>query len=137
MSDVKFDESELVARLEQLKNNGRSMTEISGQVAQMLLVAVEDQFDSKGKGKWPGLSPSTIKRHPRRAGGKLLQDTGELVGSLRPRHDQEVAEVVTSNPYAGYHVEGTKHMPARDFTDLDFDQLSAQIGEMLLLELTK
>lgn len=136
MADVEFDDKELKQRLESLKSKGKNIGQLAGEVAQMLLVAVEDEFESQGKGEWAPLNPATTARHPRRSGGKILQDTGELVGSFKPNSGSDYAEVVSGNPYGGYHVSGTKNMPARDFTDLDYDELSLQIGDLLLREIT-
>jgi len=134
--EVKFDEREFRRRLEAFQAKAKSLGELSGEISQMLLLAVEDEFDSQGGGEWEPFAASTLKRHPRRAGGKLLQDTTEMIGSIKPESDSESASVVTTNPYAGYHVEGTKYMPARDFTDIDYDELGMQIGDLLLKEIT-
>jgi phage gpG-like protein len=89
----------------------------------ILLNAVDEVFQTKGYNRWPELSPSTLARHPRRQGGKLLQDTG-LLSNIQTRSGALWAEAESPAAYGIYHVTGTKHMPARDY-------LNVKEGEML------
>jgi phage gpG-like protein len=64
----------------------------------------------------------------------ILQDTGNLAGSIMPYADQAVAEAFTNVPYAGFHVSDAprKRLPKRDFTDIDFEAAQAEAVDLIL-----
>lgn len=68
---------------------------------------------------WKPLSPNTIKRHPRREGGKPLNDTGRLKRSVTSQVVKKVSarklEYGTNLVYAGVHNFGYKQIPKREF----------------------
>lgn len=93
--------------------------------------AVDDVIQSEGFGEWMPLSQATIRINPKRKGGKLLQDTGQL-GNMQPSFGADYAEVTSPAPYAGYHIEGTRWMPARDWTAVDMDTVLEEFTMMVL-----
>lgn len=110
-----------------------------------IVSAIDDLIDSGGRGRWPGLSPTTIKLHPRRAGGKLLQDTGQLA-AIQTDTGPDWARIMSPAPYAGFHLEpGTDqdniyhafaphHMPARDFLAIDLPAVLEETAALLVQE---
>lgn len=66
----------------------------------------------------------------------ILQDTGNLAGSIMPYADGEVAEAFTNVPYAGYHISDAprKRIPKRDFTDIDFEAAQAEAVDVILAQ---
>lgn len=64
----------------------------------------------------------------------ILQDTGNLAGSIMPYADQQVAEAFTNVPYGGFHVSDAprKKLPKRDFTDIDFEAAQAEAVDVIL-----
>jgi phage gpG-like protein len=101
---------------------------IEGIVGEAVLTAMDDLVDSNGDGSWPDFSPVTLKVHPRRVGGELLRDTGQLV-AFQVLTLPGQAIVKSPAPYAEYHQTGTKKtrgmvysdegIPKRDFTAID------------------
>lgn len=108
-------------------------------LAEGLITAVDDLIQNEGNGQWPDLAPSTLRRHPRRRGGSLLQDTGQLAniqqaaGSPGP----DWVEVASPAPYAIYHVsQGTRRViPLRDFLDIDFATVLDDIAVDVMKEI--
>jgi phage gpG-like protein len=131
----------------------RAMTELAPAIAESMAALVLEEFETEGHGKWPGFAwqrtgvfgpaqkPSTKGKSGRRWRGnpKLLQDTGNLIGSITPAWDALVAEVYTNVPYAKYHVspEPRTIMPLRDFFDFDRDAFEGDVADMLLLRLDR
>jgi phage gpG-like protein len=80
------------------------------------------------KAEWKPLSPVTIKRHPHRAGGKPLNDSGRLKQSVTSRAIKRVnkrkLQYGTNLVYAGvhnfgWHNKGRGAIPARPFLYFD------------------
>jgi hypothetical protein len=108
-------------------------------IAEGLITAIDDLIQSEGNGDWPDLLPSTLKRHPRRRGGQLLQDTG-LLAQIQQSPDSpgpDWVEVRSPAPYAIYHTsdEPRKIIPLRDFLAIDMPAVLDNIGEELLREI--
>lgn len=102
---------------------------IEGIVGEVVLTAMDDLVDSNGDGQWADFSPATFEMHPRRVGGELLRDTGQLV-AFQILTTPGRATVRSPAPYAEYHQKGTKKLrgwvssddhgiPKRDFTAID------------------
>ncbi len=66
----------------------------------------------------------------------ILQDTGNLAGSIMPYADGQVAEAFTNVPYGGFHVSDAprKRLPKRDFTDIDFEAAQAEAVDVILAQ---
>lgn len=129
---VGYDASSLIALVRELEQRGGSAGDAMRVVSELVVSAVQDVFERQGPG-WPPLAPVTIAR--RRGGGgaaKMLIDTGNLSGSITRAWNDREAEAYTDVPYAGYHVTGTSRMPARDFTEVDIDELLEESAALLL-----
>jgi hypothetical protein len=108
-------------------------------LADGLITAIDDEIQSEGQGEWPDFADSTLKRHPERKGGQLLQDTGQLAniqhmpGSPGP----DFVEVGSPAPYAIYHTspKPRKQIPLRDFLDIDMPAVLDGIADDILREI--
>lgn len=130
MADVQvtIDARELERLLERFNRqvNGR-ISSTMAIVAENLVAAVSDRFESAGDGEWPELAESTLRS--RRGGGsgaQILVDTGRLAGSIRGDSGADFAEATSDVAYAIYHVTGTSRMPRRDPFDVSDAVLNAQ-----------
>lgn len=130
-ADVTVDASELHARIEAFTKRADDLSPIMQVIAEDLVAAVSDEFESEGHGKWPPHAPSTLRR--RRGGaGKLLQDTGLLAGSIEPHFGPDFAEASTGVDYVRYHLEGGAIIPRRNPFDVPDDVYDA--AEQTLLD---
>ena len=117
MLAARVDERELLSRIDALEKRGGNLSPVMAVISEIMLGGVEDEFETEGRGQWPPLAPSTLRR--RRGGSaKILQDTGVLAGSAYARHGADFAEVGLGARYAIYHVTGTSRMPARNPFDV-------------------
>lgn len=132
---VSVDTSELVVELQELEHRGYNMTEVNQQLAQILHVMVDDKFQDQGPG-WQGFAESTLRRRRESKTPRLLQDTGDLVGSLTPFGGSDFAEVFTNKQYAKYHLQGDG-VPQRDFFDIDIEKALAQFDEIITAEIAR
>jgi hypothetical protein len=118
---VDVDELEAIIKI----IDSRSNTVPVSTIAEQMLADIDDLIQSEGGGSWEDFAPATLLRHPRRIGGKLLQDTLEL-GTIQYEAGLgtfgDYIEVFSPAPYAKYHRTGTKYMPKRDFLDIDMDK---------------
>lgn len=88
--------------------------------------SIAKRFRSGGGSRpWARLAPSTIKRHPHRAGGKPLNDTGRLRSSVTAGANKRVSgkklhyTFGSGVEYAAIHNFGGRHIPQREFLYLD------------------
>ena len=130
----KFDTSDFQRAVISLGHDAASID--MGVIANDIANAVDDLINSEGDGSWPELAPSTILRHPRRSGGMLLQDTGHLA-QMEMDSGPDWAEVRSSANYAGFHIDGTKNMPSRDWSDIDLDKLMNDAINEILEDIAK
>ena len=80
-------------------------------------------------------SAKTARYYRRMQGNpKLLQDTGNLVGSVTPYHENDLVEVFTNVPYAKYHISPAPRrvIPLRDFFAIDMAAFEADVVSMIL-----
>ena len=120
----------------QLNNIDRELVRLAGEVDQFrtplrnsatyMEGSIGKRFRSGGGSRpWKKLAPSTIERHPHRAGGKPLLDTGALRGSATTGANQRITSkrlnytFGSGVPYAGAHNFGYKHIPQRQFLYFD------------------
>ena len=132
---VEFDGSEVVKELKKLQVRGYNLADVNMQLAQILHVMVEDKFENEGPG-WQPFADSTLRRRRHSKSPKLLQDSGDMVGSLTPFGDPEYAEVFTNKAYARYHLEGDG-VPQRDFFDIDVPKALEMFDEILTSEIAR
>jgi len=76
-----------------------------------------------------GTTWQALKQPRPRGGGKPLQDTGVLMGSITAQVHGNTLQVGSATDYAHYHQFGTKHIPARPFLGVT-DDLLASIKEL-------
>ena len=103
-------------------------------IGTLLQNAIDDLIESEGHGKWPKLAPSTLKRRPRRKGGRLLQDRGFL-NKIQVETGRNWVSAGTPVTYGIYHVTGTRNMPQRDFLDIDMDQFVEDAGNLIAADI--
>lgn len=144
-ADVHFDVTELERELRKL---GQDVENIPlSIITEGLITAIDDEIQSEGQGQWPALSDVTLALHPKRIGGRLLQDLGELA-NLQATEGPDWVEVASPAPYASFHVTGTEQMnifqtyaphkmPARNFLDIDIERVLNEAAEAILLEVTE
>lgn len=134
---VRFHSPDLAKQLTKLRAQGEDLRGAVPLAAEALLAAVDDVFEKEGPG-WAPLAPATIAA--RRGGGggaKILQDTAVLINSIDAEQGADFVEVGTNVPYAKFHVTGTKNMPQRDFLEIDFEAVSTEIAEMVLMSVVR
>jgi phage virion morphogenesis protein len=126
------DESGLRDVLERLADRVSDLEPAMRRVAGHLADAVEEQFASEGRPKWPPLAPSTIRQRARKGKwpGKILQVTGRLAASITTRSGAREAAVGTAVEYGVYHQLGTRRIPARPFLRLTQQHLREIIDEL-------
>lgn len=132
---VQLDMSDMQRLLRQLEGRGKHLAPVLPAIADILVTAVEDQFDSEGQGRWPPLAASTVAgRRMGGAGHKILQDTGVLAGSVRPDHGSDWAAAATDVSYAIFHVSSAprKKIPKRDFLAVDTEDTLREVEDVLV-----
>ncbi|KLU16276.1 phage virion morphogenesis protein [Xenorhabdus griffiniae] len=111
MFRIDIDLTEFQKAMQQLTDGLGDRTPMMRQIAATMADAVEENFKQQGRPAWLGWSPAYAKK---RAGGKILQHTGRLAGSIQQFSDNDEALVGTNVIYARIHQEGgTINMPAR------------------------
>ena len=107
-----------------------TLPETMGRVAEHLVSAVSDEFDSAGRGNWPPLADSTIA-HRRGTEAQILVDTGRFAGSIEADSGPDFVEAATDVSYAVYHVsdEPRSVIPLRN----PFDIAPERVDEAYLM----
>lgn len=125
---VKLDLTGLFKFRNRLENPSPLMRNIS----QIMLDAVEENFQQQGRPRWKPLKESTKNRRKKQGlwPGKLLQARGSLAASLQAEYTQNSAIVSTNKIYAAIHQFGGKAgrnksatIPARPFLALRDDDI--------------
>jgi phage gpG-like protein len=133
---VQFDTTELTKIFDQLEERAEKIgPEVMPAMAEVLVSAVQDEFESQGDGKWPPLAESTLaKRRRDGRGAKILEDTGIFAGSITPLTGPEFAEAYTNVPYAVYHTSDAPRtkIPYRNPFQIDEEAALDQMAEMVL-----
>ena len=136
MADVKFSldaRKALKLTNDVVMRMGKNSTIMDVIAIQAWKNVIQHFRDEEGKSRpWPKwsrrLSDGTRKfytsRPTKRGGTKLLQDTGLLRTSIRPRSKEDEAHVFTKTKYAGYHQFGTRNIPKRDFLWIAQDKIN-------------
>lgn len=110
-----------IKRLQDISEELDSLEEFyRGPAVRVMKRAFADIFRGEGQTRltprWQALSPRT-RRSTRRGRRKILQDTGRLrssyVNSPNIRVSKGGLRIGSSVPYARYHEEGTRYIPAR------------------------
>ena len=127
---IDVDASELVDAIKDFERRGGNLGPTMAIVADMLVTAVQDEFETEGRGEWPAFAESTLAT---RAGGKLLQDSGIFAGSISAESGSDFAEANTGVEYAIHHVFGAPAagIPQRnpfDVEDSVFEEAAALVA---------
>ncbi|HCT6817420.1 TPA: phage virion morphogenesis protein [Morganella morganii] len=111
MYSIKINTDGFEAALDKLVRGLENREPLMRRLAGMMADAVEENFAQEGRPKWMGWSPSTARR---RRGGRILQLSGRLAGSIGSYSDNDSAVVGTNVKYARIHQEGGEiDIPAR------------------------
>ena len=107
-------------------------------VGQMLVNASDEMFETEGgagtDGPWTPLAESTLQRHPRRRGGQILQDTGATANVQIDEISEFSVTITSPTGWSGFHTDGTRYMPKRDFFAFDFGKVLDAVGDEVLQE---
>ena len=129
VAGVSVSVEEVVREIEAIDRQVRNAAPAMSTMANMLVAAVDDEIQTKGRGRWPAFAESTLKRG--RAGGMLLQNTG-LLANIQPDSGPDFAEAWSPAPYTKRHVTGTKHMPKRNPFDIELDKVLEEMAAVYL-----
>ena len=141
---INYDDADVLSILtklhERMGDLGPVMQEIAGYMHASSEQAFANQRDPVTGDPWPEFSDTTLQLRPDRAGGQLLRDSAQLVGSLMQESDGLSAYYATDKPYAAMHQFGgttsprsmipNVEIPARPFLGLD-DVAKEDILDML------
>lgn len=138
---VDVDVSELVRLLKMHERRAENLDAVNSRGAEILLLAVEDLFESEGNGEWEPLAEATLRKRRGTGGDKILQDTGVLVQSHQTDHGGDFFAVFTNDPKALPHLDGARRgnweLPQRDFHAVDLDEVQEAFADDLLQELAR
>jgi phage gpG-like protein len=95
-------------------------------VSEMLVAAVNDEFETGGQGKWARVRPDRLPlaestlRQRRGSTAQILVDTGRMAGGIHGEAGADYAEVASDTEYAVFHVSSAprSRIPLRNFFDL-------------------
>ena len=141
---INYDDADVLSMLTKLHERMGDlrpvMQEIAGYMHDSSEQAFANQRDPVTGDPWPEFSDTTLQLRPDRAGGQLLRDSAQLVGSLMQESDGLSAYYATDKPYAAMHQFGgttsprsmipNVEIPARPFLGLD-DVAKEDILDML------
>ena len=133
--NVEFDVTDVLRAVNRLGTQSKNIP--MDVLGQLLVSEADDVFQSQGAtgsdGQWEPMSPATVKRWPRRAGGMLLQATG-ATAALQVEVAGDSVTVFSPTAQAKHHISGTENMPKRDFFALRFDAVLEALGDLVLQE---
>lgn len=137
---VEADAKGLDQILEALGRKGDDLSPIMAVIAEDLVAAVSDMYDTTGHGQWPPLAESTIQARrggPGQASFKPMLDTGRLAASTSAHHGPDFAEASTNVDYVRFHLDGGPVIPKRnpfEIPDEHFDEAADAILSYILDE---
>lgn len=133
--DAKLDAAELLAWLRAIERRQRRLPDVLKTIgAEVLLPAVDDEFRTAGRGTWPPLAPSTLKR--RGGSAQPLVDTGRMRSEVAIRSGTNFVEAFSPTPYSVFHTsDGARgRLPRRNFLDVS-DETRDDAREVLEREM--
>lgn len=101
MFEIKIDDKAVMGALNRLAKSAYNMSPVMSAISTELLSQTEANFAAEGRPKWLGIKP-----RKGRAGGKILQDTGQLAASITASHDATSATIGSNKVYAAIHQFG-------------------------------
>lgn len=108
MIEIKLDAGKVSAALARLERATSNLSPVMAQIAGVMHDEVEENFAQEGRPRWLGLKPPVSSR---RAGGKILQDSGLLAASITAGSNASSAWVGTNKIYAAIHQFGGQTKP--------------------------
>lgn len=127
---VEVDMGEVDQLLKDLEERGENLSPIMSVVAEDLVAAVSDMYESTGHGTWPGLSDATLRRGGGKQAHKPMVDTGRAAASTEPHFGPDYAEATTNVDYLKFHLDGGPVIPKRnpfELPDAVFDEATETI----------
>lgn len=118
---------EALGTLRLLATKGEDLAPMLDELGQDEVARVMQRFEQSRSPD--GTAWQALKRPRPRGGGRPLQDTGVLMGSITAQAHGNILQIGTATDYAHYHQFGTQHIPARPFLGVS-DDLLASIKEL-------
>jgi phage virion morphogenesis protein len=112
--EIKVDDRQVQAMLKKLAAKASDLKPAMRAISQIMLDAVEENFEQGGRPKWTPLSPGTIAERLRKGtwpGQILVRSAGGLAASISASYDATSATVGTNKPYAAIHQFGGRTRP--------------------------
>nr|DAS37256.1 MAG TPA: virion morphogenesis protein [Caudoviricetes sp.] len=136
MLTISLDSSQLERGLGQLLHNLTRRKAVNAAIAAELLSLTEDNFENEG---WGGQ-----RWKPTQRGGKILQLSGQLAGSISTSATNSFARIGSNKKYAAIHHLGGKAgrgrkvtIPARPYLPINGSGQLQPGGEQRILEVVK
>lgn len=112
MIKIQIDDNGILIALRQAQARVGNMRPLMAGMATLMLEAVEENFDKETDpetgARWKALAESTLRqRRESGRGGKILQVSGQLAGSIQPDYGNTFALVGTNKVYAAAHQLGS------------------------------
>lgn len=128
---AEVDAGQLERELKKIGRRVEDFSPITPVLAEILVGYVNEEWDSAGRGRWPGLADSTLKKR-RGTSAEILKDTGRAAADVHGEHDHESAAAVTSVSYMVFHTsdQPRKIVPLRNPFDV-MDAAEVEIAETL------
>ncbi len=132
---------QLTDALERLGSRAANTKHLHEIAATVVLETTEDNFSSES---WMGKpwAPWSAATHARRSGGKKLQDSGHLAGSITSVATASEASIGTNLVYAAIHQFGGRAgrgrrsvIPARPFLPIEEGALAGKVEDTIIDEM--
>lgn len=108
MIALEIKDEGLAAGLARIVAGLRNRTPLARSVASLFAAETEANFAAQGRPRWLGLKPPV---KPRRVGGQILQDSGQLANSIAADYGPDFARVGSNKKYARIHQQGGQTAP--------------------------
>lgn len=108
MIDLRDNSPAIAAAMQRVATAAANAAPLMRDIADIMHDEVEENFAQQGRPKWLGLKPPV---NPRRVGGMILQDSGQLAASIVQVSDSNSATVGTVKAYAAIHQFGGQTRP--------------------------
>lgn len=102
--------------LRRLRDGLDDLTPVMAGIGMELESRISDRFERQVDplgGAWTTWAPATLAAYPASGNRKLLDRTGDMLGSLNHQVSPDSVTIGFGQPYAAYHEFGTRHMPRR------------------------
>lgn len=134
---VGVDTREVERLLAAYRKAGGDLSGTMAVIAEDLVAAVNDEFETGGRGRWPPLAESTLNSR-RGSVAQILVDTGRFAGSIRAESGPDFAEAATDVSYAVYHVSDAPRtiIPLRNPFDIP-EEVFERAAQTILESVTK